>query len=283
MNAWIVTAVALLGVCAMAAVGTTEDALAKQLQVVTARGNVFSLVDSEVGWMNGGNGNTTIIIDNSTHTVINNTGSGTGAGALGTSGRVVSIPYDGLLLYGDTPGGPGTIKSAESFNWYTGTIDYVGFIPKHSVPTRYAWESPYGQYLVSGNELTNFGNTRYSIDAIGSRTLEGNVATVRDYSQSIEADVAGKTVIKLDRSGFGNRVLIDVDASTADVVAQVVMSPNDLLNTPYRDFNGTGKFLFFEDYAIQGTESIGYMGHDRYRCGDYQGDTRHKCVNRAGQ
>ena len=284
MNAWIVTAVALLGVCAMAAVGTTEDALAKQLQVVTSRGNVFSLVDSEVGWMNGGgNGTTTtIIIDNSTHTVINNTGSGTGAGALGTSGRIVSIPYDGLLLYGDIQGNPGTIKPAEPFNWYTGTIDYVGFIPKHSVPTRYAWESPYGQYYASGNELTNFGNTRYSIDAIGSRTLEGSAATVRDYSQSIEADVAGKTVIKLDRSGFGNRVLIDVDVSTADVVAQVVTSPNDMLGIPYRDFNGTGKFVFFEGETMRNAERIIPMGHSRWPCGDWRGGLQYSCSNNGG-
>ena len=259
----------------VACVGLAEEALAKQLQIVTARGNVFTMSDTA-------NGTNTVTVINNTVTVINNTESGVGAGALGTSGRLVSIPHDGYLLYGDTRGEPGTIKDVEVFNWYDGTIDYVGFVPKQSTPTRYSLESPYGQYHVSSGELVNFGTNRYPIDIIGSSALEGGAPTIRDYNQNIEVDVNGKVLVQLDRSAFGERVLINVDVSTADISAQVVTSPNDLVNIPYRDFNGTGKFMLFEDETNREAEMIRSMGNARWRCGDYQGDLQYRCSNRAG-
>ena len=68
----------------------------------------------------------------------------------------------------------------------------------------------------------------------------------------VEIDVNGMALVRLDGSHFGNRVSINID--TGDVAVKVVTSPNDLVNTEYRDFNGTGKFVLFEGEALYGPE-----------------------------
>ena len=78
-------------------------------QVVTARGKVFTLSEA-------GSGNSTII--NNIITPPQNV-SGVGAGALGTSGRMVSVPLNGHIVYGADQGKPGVIQEATTFNYYT--------------------------------------------------------------------------------------------------------------------------------------------------------------------
>ena len=216
-------------------------------QVVTARGKVFTL--SEAG--SGNSTTTTIIIDNSTHTVINNTGSGTGAGALGTSGRMVPTPLDGYVVYGTVKGEPGTVQEATTFNYYTGSISYVGVIPNKDYAVRYSLGSPYGSYYAVNSVLEPTGPP-VNVDVTGTKAMDGGAPVVRDYGMEVEIDVNGMALVRLDGSHFGNRVSINID--TGDVAVKVVTSPNDLVNAEYRDFNGIGKFVLFEGEALYGPE-----------------------------
>ena len=171
------------------------------------------------------------------------------AGALGTSGRMVPVSASGYLVYGDDRGRPGNITEATSFNYYTGSIDYVGFIPDTSTPTRYSLDSPYGSYYATQTGLEPITGAPINLNVVASRSLEGDAPTVRDVGRTVEVDVGvgDKVLVQLDDAGFSDVVAFSVDAE--GVVAKVVTSPNDLIATEYRDFNGTGKFVFFEGEA----------------------------------
>ena len=181
---------------------------------------------------------------------------GIGAGALGTSGRMVPVPLSGYLVYGDDRGSPGNITEATSFNYYTGSIDHVGFIPDTSTPTRYSLDSPYGSYYATQSGLVPATGSSINLNVAASRALEGDAPTVRDVGRTVEVDVGtgDKVLVQLDDAGFSDVVAFDVDAE--GVVAKVVTSPNDLINTDYRDFDGTGKFVFFEGDAQVGPAEL---------------------------
>ena len=235
-------------------------------QVVTARGKVFTLEES-------GSGNSTII--NNIITPPQNV-SGVGAGALGTSGRMVSVPLNGHIVYGADQGKPGVIQEATTFNYYTGSIDHVGFIPSASVPTRYSLESPYGQYYVASSGLEPITGTPVNVNVVASKVLEGSAPVVRNYGNTVEVNVNGNALVQLDETNFNDRVVIGVDAG--NVVAQVVTSPNDLVNTNYQDFNGTGKFVLFEGQAQYGSLNLKQF-ESRWECRDDVGDRSRTCRN----
>ena len=185
---------------------------------------------------------------------------GTAAGALGTSGRMVPVPLSGSLVYGDDRGRPGNITEATSFNYYTGSIDYVGFIPDTSTPTRYSLDSPYGSYYVTQSGLVPVTGLSINLNVVASRSLEGAAPTVRDVGRTVEVDVGtgDKVLVQLDDADFTDVVAFSVDAE--GVVAKSVTSPNDLIATEYRDFNGTNKFVFFEGGAQGGPAELRRYG-----------------------
>ena len=213
----------------------------EQSQIVTARGKIFTLEES-----GGGNGTTTII--NNIITPPQNA-SGVGAGALGTSGRMVPTPLDGYVVYGTNKGEPGTVQEATTFNYYAGSINYVGVIPNKDYAVRYSLGSPYGSYHAVNSVLEPTGSS-VNVDVAGINAMGYGAPAVRDYGREVEIDVNGTALVRLDGTNFGNRVAISVDAY--DVAVKVVTSPNDLTNAEYRDFNGTGKFVLFEGEALQG-------------------------------
>ena len=178
---------------------------------------------------------------------------GVAAGALGTSGRMVPVSASGYFVYGDDRGRPGNITEATSFNYYTGSINYVGFIPDTSTPTRYSLDSPYGSYHATQSGLVPATGSSINLNVVASRALEGDAPTVRDVGRTVEIDVGvgDKVLVQLDEADLSDVVAFDVDVE--GVVAQVVTSPNDLIGTEYRDFNGTGKFVFFEGEAQHGS------------------------------
>ena len=264
-------------------IGGTEPALKdcwdeyddpdERFQIVTARGKIFTLEES-----GGGNGTTTII--NNIITPPQNA-SGVGAGALGTSGRMVPTPLDGYVVYGTVKGEPGTVQEATTFNYYTGSISYVGVIPNKDYAVRYSLGSPYGSYYAANQVLEPTGSSA-NVDVAGINAMEGGAPVVRDYGREVEIDVNGKALVRLDGTHFGNRVAISVD--TDDVAVKVVTSPNDLVNAEYRDFNGTGKFVLFEGDALYGPETL----EGFYRSNNNQGGIRcpttygYHCYNFAG-
>ena len=171
---------------------------------------------------------------------------GIGAGALGTSGRMVSAALDGYVIYGEH-GKLGTITEATTYNWYTGPVDYIGIIPDKDYFTKYSLDSPNGQYYVSDSKLVPVQGSSKLVRTDGHKVLEGSAPVIQDRGREVEIDVNGKVLVQLDESRLGSGVTIGVD--TEGVTAQVVMSPNDLINTEYRDFNETGKFVLFEGEA----------------------------------
>ena len=174
---------------------------------------------------------------------------GIGAGALGTSGRMVSAVLDGYVIYGEH-GKIGTVSEATTYNWYTGPVDYVGIIPNKDYFTQYYLDSPNGLYNVQNSELVPVPGSSKLVRTDGYKVLEGSAPVIQDRGREVEIDVNGKVLVQLDGSRLGNGVTVGVD--TESVTAQVVTSPNDLINTEYRDFNGTGKFVLFEGEAQYG-------------------------------
>ena len=192
---------------------------------------------------------------------------GIGAGALGTSGRMVSAALDGYVIYGEH-GQLGTISEATTYNRYTGPVDYIGIIPDKDYFTKYSLDSPNGQYYVSDSELVPVHGSSKLVRTDGHKVLEGSAPVIQDRGREVEIDVNGKVLVQLDESRLGNGVTVGVD--TEGVTAQVVTSQNDLINTEYRDFNGTGKFVLFEGEAQYGPLELqrfysGYTCRDDYQ------------------
>ena len=167
----------------------------------------------------------------------------------------------------------GTTTEATTYNWYTGPVDYIGIIPDKDYFTKYSLDSPNGLYNVHNSELVPVHGSSVNVNVAANKVLEGNAPVIQDRGREVEVDVSGKVLVQLDESRLGSGVTIGVD--TDAVTAQVVTSPNDLINTEYRDFNGTGKFVFFDGAAQlepHGWVSFGLNGPDgtptRWRCLD---------------
>ena len=205
---------------------------------------------------------------------------GIGAGALGTSGRMVSAALDGYVIYGEH-GKLGTITEATTYNRYTGPVDYVGIIPDKDYFTKYSLDSPNGQYTVHNSELVPAPGSSKWVRTNGDKVLEGSAPVINNHGRDVEIDVSGKVLVQLDESRLGNGAVIGVD--TEGVTAQVVTSPNDLINTEYRDFNGTGKFVLFEGEA-QRIDGLSYYKNSvgntvRWHCSNVGSDN---CTDDAG-
>ena len=171
---------------------------------------------------------------------------GIGAGALGTSGRMVSAALDGYVIYGEH-GKLGTITEATTYNRYTGPVDYIGIIPDKDSFTKYSLGLPNGLYNVHDSDLVPVQGSSKLVRTDGYKVFEGSAPVIDNQGRDVEIGVNGKVLVQLDKSSFGNGVTVGVD--TEGVTAQVVTSQNDLINTEYRDFNGTGKFVLFEGEA----------------------------------
>ena len=212
---------------------------------------------------------------------------GIGAGALGTSGRMVSAALDGYVIYGEH-GKLGTISEATTYNWYTGPVDYIGIIPDKDYFTKYSLDSPNGLYNVQNSELVPVQGSSKLVRTDGYKVLEGNAPVIQDRGRDVEIDVSGKVLVQLDESRLGSGATIGVD--TEGVTAQVVTSPNDLINTEYRVFNGTGKFVLFEEEAQYGPSELTHFGSNGpdgspgvSTCSnDYTKRPHHRCQSTGG-
>ena len=198
---------------------------------------------------------------------------GVGAGALGTSGRMVSAVLDGYVIYGEH-GKLGTISEATTYNRYTGPVDYIGIIPDKDSFTQYSLGLPNGRYYVSDSELVPVQGSSKLVRTDGHKVLEGSAPVIDNQGRDVEIGVNGKVLVQLDKNRFGNGVTVGVD--TDAVTAQVVTSPNDLINTEYRDFNGTGKFVLFEGEAQSEPLELVYFGGN----GPDGGATRWSCFHK---
>ena len=122
---------------------------------------------------------------------------GIGAGALGTSGRMVSAALDGYVIYGEH-GKLGTISEATTYNRYTGPVDYVGIIPNKDGVTTYSLDSPNGLYNVQNSELVPVQGSPVNVNVVANKALEGSAPVIHDYGREVEIDVSGKVLVQLD-------------------------------------------------------------------------------------
>ena len=107
---------------------------------------------------------------------------GIGAGALGTSGRMVSAALDGYVIYGEH-GKLGTITEATTYNRYTGPVDYVGIIPNKDYFTKYPLDSPNGIYNVQNSEVVPVQGSSKLVRTDGYKVLEGSAPVIQDSWQ----------------------------------------------------------------------------------------------------
>ena len=126
---------------------------------------------------------------------------GIGAGALGTSGRMVSAALDGYVIYGEH-GKLGTISEATTYNWYTGPADYAGIIPNKNYFTKYSLDSPNGLYNVQNSELVPVQGSPVNVNVAANKVLEGNAPVIQDRGREVEVDVNGKVLVQLDKSRY---------------------------------------------------------------------------------
>ena len=265
-------------------VGSTEQELkgcwdeyddpTELFQVVTARGKVFTL--SEVG---SGNTTTTIIIDNSTHTVINNTITGGGVGFGFLPQIEVYEPPIKMVAWGNST--------------YTDTSSAVGFKRvgevDHTVVVKASDESvsfellPFsGEYRLSGRQL------------VGANDLSGSNSDWEDHGGwwRLASDLNGTepytSVIRLNGYSVDN-ILNITGYSSENATIKIVSSPNDLTQLTV-DNDGFAPEVLPIDSYLNYTKVLGNsyassystarntpITHDLFECVEYSPGRGYKC------
>ena len=290
MKALFLSIMIIFAVCITVSAGLAEDAFAKQIQVVTARGNVFSLVDSEVGWMNNGTGGTTIITNviNNT-TVINNTGAGVGFGYLPQI--VIHDTPGAMMLWGNsTHAGHG----AERPYMREGTLDFAGIVKQDDRSVTIPLPAFSGEYRLQGEDrltgsndiiedtYSSWDNTGGWLELTGDSTIGGPntaVARLQDYQ-------------------FTRQPINITGWASPGTTVSIVSSPNDLTQhtvvgeefaqetVPFDSYPTSDKVLYNTAYSSSSNRLQSDILADLLECrdGKTDGHTRgYRCHNFAYQ
>ena len=170
---------------------------------------------------------------------------GVGAGALGASGRVVTIPLQGLLVYGnhtsyDTSG---LINPSTLFAKPPGLVEWAALIQDNDPYVEYDIPSFGDAYLFDSETQTlerviagdSVYVTRY-------RTLSGPAQTTFDADGLVVSE-GGLVLLELDNGRLGTGITVDTVVPTGSEI-KFVSSPNDLYNAGYRSQAG----LFYVEH-----------------------------------
>lgn len=212
----VVVAVAVAG---MTYAGHVDDASAKQLQVVTARGNVFSLVDAEVGWMNNNTG-TTI-----TTTIINNnnivSGNATGSVGLGYLPHIIlHQPQDTITMWGNGTNidfGFGHTHVREGVLKVGSITDMNGRSFTMMLP------SMSGEYDLLGDDRLQATN---KLSGYGSDW--NNKDGWMELSGGPNSEDPGTSVVRLQDHYIANNPVNITGYASENATVRIVSSPNDL-------------------------------------------------------
>lgn len=164
---------------------------------------------------------------------------GVGAGALGASGRVVTIPLQGLLAYGnhtsyDTSG---TINPSTLFAKPPGLVDWVTLIQDND---------PYVEYdIPSFGEAYLFDSVTQDLKSVIAgdkvyvtryKTLDGPAQIAFD-AEGLVVSEGGLVLLQIDNDGLGAGVAVDFTVPVGSDV-KFVSSPNNLYNSRYSSSYG---------------------------------------------
>lgn len=274
--------VALVAVSACA--GLAEDALAKQLQVVTARGNVFT-VKTDIP----GNGTTTAI--NGTQIInnimVNNATANVGFGYLPQIViREPSSPE--TILWGNS-----TYTNAASVGPYmrVGGVDYAGMVESTDRKISLQVPSLSGEYGLNGEDRLH-----------GRNELDGHGSDWRDMggwmelSGGISAGGPYTSVVRLQDHYIKNNLVNVTGYASENATVRIVSSPNDLARlsidgdgfapevVPINSRINHTKVLVGTQYSGSSGRIDSDISADLLECraGKYDGATRgHRCHNFA--
>ncbi len=226
MKALFLSIMIILAAGIAASAGLADEAFAKQIQVVTARGNVFSLVDSEVGWMNngtggGGGGGTTIITNTIIQPSNNSTGAGVGFGYLPQI--VIHETPDTWLVWDN-----GTRTESGSVRPYMreGDLERVTLVGAKHRAIEITLPILAGEYRLQGEDRLDGNNDM--------RTVNWPPSSWEDASGWLELEgkpgIGGpKTVVvRLNDYPLTNEPANITGWAPPGTTVQIVSSPNDL-------------------------------------------------------
>ena len=132
---------------------------------------------------------------------------GVGAGALGASGRVITIPLQGLLVYGNhtSHDTSGTINPSTLFAKPSGPVEWVTLIQDNDPYVEYDIPSFGEAYLFnSTTQDLERAITGDSVYVTRYRTLEGPAQTEFNANGLVVSE-GGLVLLQLDNSRLGNR------------------------------------------------------------------------------
>ena len=183
-------------------------------QVVTARGKIFTL--SESG--SGNSTTTTIIIDNSTHTVINNTITGSGVGFGFLPQIEVYEPPIKMVAWGNST--HTDASSAVGFK-RVGEVDHTVMVKASDESVSFELLPFSGEYRLSGRQL------------VGANDLSGSNSDWEDHggwwrlASGLNGTEPYTSVIRLNGYSVDN-ILNITGYSSENATIKIVSSPNDL-------------------------------------------------------
>ena len=177
---------------------------------------------------------------------------GVGAGALGTSGRVVTIPLQGILTYGTHTGyyTSGTVSPSVLFHHDEDPIGWAALIQDDDTYVEYDIPN-FGEAFTFDSTTQTLGRVVAGdkVYVTGFRTLDG-AAQPAFNANGVVVSGNGLILLELDNERLGSGETIDVTVPSGSEV-KVVSSPNDLYNTRYQG----GEFVLVSTW-IRNNESV---------------------------
>ena len=274
MKTRVLVVIAVFAAC-MASVGLTDEALAKQIQVVTARGNVFSLADVEVGWMNNNTGGTTII-----NNIINNAPNSTGAGVgFGYLPQIVIHDTPGaIMMWGNTThAGHG----AERPYMREGVLGFAGMVEQDDRSVTIQLPSLSGEYRLQGEDRLTGSN----------HVIEDTYSSWDDAGGWLELagdpNIGGPNTVVARLNDYQlTRQPINVTGwASPGTTVQIVSSPNDLTQhtivgdgfapevLPIDSYLNYTKTLVNTQYSSNSRLPAGNINTDLLECVEGRSDT----------
>ena len=280
MNIKAVIFIILAVASTMVSVGMLDDAFAKQFQIVTARGNVFTL--SEAG---GGNTTTTIIIDNSTHTVINNTLTGGGVGFGFLPQIEVYEPPIKMVAWGNST----HTDAFPAIGFHrVGEVDHTVIVEATDEPISFTLPPFFGEYRLFGGQLQ------------GANDLSGPNSDWENHdgwwrlASGLNGTAPYTSVIRLQDYPL-DKILNITGYSSDNATIKIVSSPNDLTRlTPVGDgfapevvpidSHTAYPKVLVNSYSHSSSNAINTpITHDLFECVEYSPGRGYKCHEFAYQ
>ena len=252
------------------------DDPAELFQVVTARGKIFTL--SEAG--SGNSTTTTIIIDNSTHTVINNTLTGGGVGFGFLPQIDVYEPPIKMVAWGNS-----THTDASSVVRFkrVGEVSYTAVVRASDALVSFTIPPFSGEYRMAGGLMR--GTNDLSVRGSDWDNHDGWL----ELSKGLNGTEPYTSVVRIDDYYIRNNILNFTGYSSENATIKIVSSPNDLTRLalagdgfapevlPIDSYLNYTKVLVNSYASSYSTARNTPITHDLFECVEYSPGRGYKC------